>query len=108
MERFGIADLAKRQAKTLSGGEAKRVSLARAFVLEPEILFLDEPFAALDTPTHQSLVEDFDSVLQETQVTTVMVTHDHDEASLLGSRVAVQRSAASNRYSATGFFFSCR
>ena len=89
LERFGIAELARRQAKTLSGGEAKRVSLARAFVLEPEVLFLDEPFAALDTPTHQNLVEDFQAVLHETKISTVMVTHQIEEALILGDRVAV-------------------
>jgi tungstate transport system ATP-binding protein len=89
LERFGIAELARRQAKSLSGGEAKRVSLARAFVLEPEVLFLDEPFAALDTPTHQNLVEDFQSVLHETKISTVMVTHQIEEALILGDRVVV-------------------
>jgi tungstate transport system ATP-binding protein len=89
LERFSIAHLKKRQARLLSGGEAKRVSLARAFVLQPEILFLDEPFAALDSPTRQSLLEDFESVLRETKTTTVMVTHDRNEALILGDRVAV-------------------
>jgi tungstate transport system ATP-binding protein len=89
LERFGIAHLAKRQARMLSGGEGKRVSLARAFVLQPEVLFLDEPFNALDTPTRQSLLEDFESVLRETKITTVMVTHDRNEALVLGDRVAV-------------------
>lgn len=87
--RFGIAHLAKRQARLLSGGEAKRVSLARAFVLQPEVLFLDEPFNALDSPTRQSLLEDFESVLRETRITTVMVTHDRNEALVLADRVAV-------------------
>jgi tungstate transport system ATP-binding protein len=89
LERFGIAHLAKRQARTLSGGEAKRASLARAFVLNPEVLFLDEPFTALDSPTRQSLLEDFENVLRETRVTTVMVTHDRNEALVLADRVAV-------------------
>ncbi|MBI4286418.1 MAG: ABC transporter ATP-binding protein [Chloroflexi bacterium] len=89
LARFGIAALAKRQARTLSGGEAKRVSLARAFVLQPEVLFLDEPFTALDSPTRQALLDDFESVLRETRVTTVMVTHDRNEAIVLADRVAV-------------------
>jgi tungstate transport system ATP-binding protein len=89
LERFGVAHLAKRQARTLSGGEAKRVSLARAFVLEPEVLFLDEPFAALDSPTRQALLEDFEGVLRETKVSTLMVTHDRNEALALADRVAV-------------------
>ena len=89
LKRFGIADLAKRQALTLSGGEAKRVSLARAFALDPEVIFLDEPFSALDSPTRQKLLEDFEGVLRETGVTTVMVTHDRNEALALGDRIAV-------------------
>ncbi len=89
LERFGIASLVRRQAKTLSGGEAKRVSLARAFVLQPEVLFLDEPFNGLDSPTRQALLEDFEGVLRETRVTTVMVTHERNEALALADRVAV-------------------
>jgi tungstate transport system ATP-binding protein len=89
LKRFGVADLAKRQARTLSGGEAKRVSLARAFVLNPEVIFLDEPFSALDSPTRQALLEDFEGVLRETGVTAVMVTHDRNEALTLADRVAV-------------------
>jgi molybdopterin-binding protein len=89
LERFGIATLEKRSPRTLSGGEAKRVSLARAFALEPEVLFLDEPFTALDSPTRQALLEDFDSVLRETKVTTVMVTHDRNDALVVAQRVAV-------------------
>lgn len=89
LERFGISHLARRQARMLSGGEARRVSLARAFVLQPELLFLDEPFTALDTPTRQALLDDFESVLRETKVTTVMVTHDRNEAVVLADRVAV-------------------
>ena len=89
LARFGVAHLGNRSPRTLSGGEAKRVSLARAFSLEPEILFLDEPFTALDSPTRQALLEDFDSVLRETKVTTVMVTHDRNEALVVAGRVAV-------------------
>lgn len=89
LTRFGVAHLADRQARLLSGGEAKRISLARAFALEPRILFLDEPFNALDTPTRQALLEEFESVLRETRMTTVMVTHDHNEAQVLAHRMAV-------------------
>ncbi len=78
LDRFGISHLAKRNARTLSGGEAQRTSLARAFALQPEILFLDEPFAALDVPTRQSLFGDMINILQETQFTTVIVTHDRN------------------------------
>jgi molybdopterin-binding protein len=89
LERFGIASLAQRHAKTLSGGEAKRTSLARAFVLQPDVLFLDEPFNGLDNPIRQALLEDFESVLRETKVTTVMITHDISEALAIAHRLIV-------------------
>ncbi|MEW6232204.1 MAG: ABC transporter ATP-binding protein [Chloroflexota bacterium] len=89
LQRFGIASLAMRHARALSGGEAQRASLARAFALEPEVLFLDEPFAALDAPTRAELIESLVTVLRETGVTTVFVTHDRNEALALGHRVGV-------------------
>lgn len=89
MERFGIAHLAERRAPTLSGGEAQRASLARALVVDPTVVFLDEPFSALDAPTRQRLLEDFQELLRETRVTTVLVTHDRNEAVALADRVAV-------------------
>ena len=107
LERFGVGHLAKRQARTLSGGEAKRVSLARAFVLEPQVLFLDEPFNALDSPTRQALLEDFQGVLRETKVTTVMVTHDHGEALALADRVAVLMKGSIRQLGITDDVFSC-
>ena len=89
LERFGVLGLAKQPARTLSGGEAQRANLARAFALQPEILFLDEPFAAVDTPTRQALFGDMYNILQETRFTTVMVTHDRNEAQTLAHQIAV-------------------
>jgi tungstate transport system ATP-binding protein len=89
LKRFGIAHLHDRSAKTLSGGEAQRTSLARAFAIAPEILFLDEPFAALDPPTRESIVTDLEKVLAETKTTTIMATHDRNEALRLSDRIAV-------------------
>ncbi len=89
LERLGIAHLRSRSAKRLSGGEAQRVSLARAFAIQPDLLMLDEPFSALDAPTRLRLMEDFQTLLVETGLTTVFITHDRDEAIFLGDRVAV-------------------
>lgn len=89
LERFGIAQLASRQARTLSGGEAQRTALARALVLEPELLLLDEPFSALDQPTREGLLEELGIILRRERITTVFVTHDRNEALALGDRVAV-------------------
>ena len=89
LDRFGVGHLADRHAHDVSGGEAQRVSLARAFSLEPEVLLLDEPFASLDAPTRAELIEDFASVLAERRPATVLVTHDRDEALRLGDRIVV-------------------
>jgi tungstate transport system ATP-binding protein len=89
LERLGIAHLRARSARTLSGGEAQRTSLARALALQPEILLLDEPFAALDPVSRERLLRDFQSIIHGTGISTVFVTHDRNEAFSLGSRVAV-------------------
>lgn len=89
LERLDIGHLSSRPAYKLSGGEAQRTSLARAFVLQPELLLLDEPFSALDAPTRSRLLQDLHALLSQTNITTVFITHDLDEALLLGDRVAV-------------------
>jgi tungstate transport system ATP-binding protein len=89
LDRFGILGLRSRSARHLSGGEAQRVSLARAFATDPDILLLDEPFSALDAPTKARILEDFQALLAETSQTSIFVTHDLNEALLLGNRVGV-------------------
>ncbi len=89
LARLGVAHLAERRAGKLSGGEAQRVSLARALVLEPELLLLDESFSALDPPTRAHLLEDLGILLKETATTTLFVTHDLYEAKKLATRIAV-------------------
>lgn len=89
MDRFGVAHLAAQPAYTLSAGEAQRVSLARAIVLEPEILLMDEPFSSVDVISRQGLIEVFKNVRKASGTTTVLVTHDFREVSALANRVIV-------------------
>jgi tungstate transport system ATP-binding protein len=91
LERLSIAHLRARLARSLSGGEAQRTSLARALSLQPELFLLDEPFAALDPVSREDLLRDFQTIIQRTGITTVFVTHDRSEAFSLASRVAVLR-----------------
>ncbi len=89
LERLGVAHLRDRPARQISSGEAQRVSLARALVLEPDLLLLDEPFASVDAATRARLLDDLEGLLRETRVASVIVTHDLDEAVRLGDRMAV-------------------
>jgi tungstate transport system ATP-binding protein len=89
LKKLGILSLSNRRAGELSGGEAQRVSLARAFVLDPDLLLLDEPFSALDPPAHIQLLEDLAVLLEVDHRTAIIVTHNLKDASKLGDRVAV-------------------
>ncbi len=89
LELFNIRDLAERSARKLSGGEAQRTSLARAFAIRPEIILLDEPFASLDPPTRLALTEDLERILRETGTAAIVATHDLLEALRLSDRMAV-------------------
>ena len=89
MKHLGIEFLSKRRAGQLSGGEAQRVSLARAFVLEPELLLLDEPFSPLDPPTRAKMLDDLAALLAQDHRTAVFVTHNLNEAAKMSHRIAV-------------------
>lgn len=89
LDRFRIAHLAGRSARKLSGGEAQRTSLARAFATNPEIILLDEPFVALDPPARQALCEDLEKVLRESGTTAILTTHDQVDALRLADRMVV-------------------
>ena len=89
LEEFGVIHLSKQLALSLSGGEAQRVSLARAFALDPDVLFLDEPFSALDAPTKECLRTDLAHVFKSTQITTVLVSHDFKDMLQLANRALI-------------------
>lgn len=89
LDYFGISSLATRSAKTLSGGEAKRVSLARAFALKPELILMDEAFNSLDPPTRETLIDDLRHILEATKITAVMALHDREETLRLAQDVTV-------------------
>ena len=84
-----LADLEARRPKELSGGQRQRVALARALCAQPRVLLLDEPLSALDAGLREAMRSLIMGVQQETQLTTVVVTHDQREAASLAHRVAV-------------------
>ncbi|MDX2272034.1 MAG: ABC transporter ATP-binding protein [Cyanobacteriota bacterium] len=89
LERVQLGSLAHRQPTQLSGGQAQRVALARALVIEPEVLLLDEPLSALDASLRQEMQDLILTLQAETQVTTLIVTHDQAEAVAMADRIAL-------------------
>jgi iron(III) transport system ATP-binding protein len=85
----GLAGWEKHSALTLSGGEAQRVALARALVLKPGLLLLDEPLSALDAIVRVHLRQEIRSLQRQLGVTTIMVTHDQEEALAVADRIVV-------------------
>ena len=89
LERVGLGDAMNKMAADMSNGMKQRVGIARAFALSPRLLLLDEPFGMLDSLTRWDLQDVLVEVWNRTKVTTVMVTHDVDEAILLADRVVM-------------------
>jgi len=90
LDQVGLpADFAKRMPRELSGGQQQRVGIARALAIEPEVLLLDEPFAALDPVTRDALGKTVRRLHDARGLTTILVTHDMAEALLLADRVLV-------------------
>lgn len=92
LEKVGLVMSAKLYPKELSGGMKQRVSIARAFANDPEILLMDEPFAALDEQNKYILQEELLSIWSETKKTVLFITHSIDEALVLSDRILLMSS----------------
>jgi ABC-type Fe3+/spermidine/putrescine transport system ATPase subunit len=89
LERVGLGGLEGRKPQELSGGQRQRVALARALARRPQVILMDEPYSALDPVLRERLRLEVRALLKETGVTAIHVTHDPEEAMLLGDRVGV-------------------
>ncbi|WP_326791695.1 ABC transporter ATP-binding protein [Streptomyces sp. NBC_00841] len=91
LELVGLPEHAARFPRQLSGGQQQRIALARALALQPRVLLLDEPLSALDAQVRLTLREEIRRLQQQVGITTLMVTHDQEEALSMADRVAVMR-----------------
>lgn len=89
LKMVGLEHAAKKRPAQLSGGMQQRVAIARALAVEPDILFMDEPFGALDAITRMKLQTDMLEIAQDTKKTVVFVTHDIEEAVFLADRIVI-------------------
>jgi iron(III) transport system ATP-binding protein len=115
LDRVGLSRLAEAFPHTLSGGEQQRVALARAIAPRPGVLLMDEPFSGLDVMLRQSMQEETLALLRETRATSIIVTHDPEEAMRLADRIVVmhegrilQAGSAEALYSAPASLFVAR
>lgn len=89
LERLGLAPIADHYPGQISGGQRQRTAIARTLALDPDLLLMDEPFAALDAPTRESLQDLTLDLRRERGLTLVIVTHAIEEAALMGEKVLV-------------------
>jgi len=91
MELLGISHLADRFPRTLSGGEQQRTALARALIIYPKVLLMDEPLSALDRKTRDELMQELKEIHRKFDITIIHVTHNFDEALMLADRIAIMK-----------------
>lgn len=89
LKMVGLDHIPSKYPDEMSGGQQQRVSLARALALEPNILLLDEPLSALDAKVRESLRKEIREIQQKLKITTIMVTHDQEEALTMGDKIAI-------------------
>lgn len=94
LDLVGLAGFEDRSPATLSGGERQRVALARALAVEPRLLLLDEPLSALDRGMRERLASELQDILRRAGTTSLVVTHDHEEAFAIADRIAVMRAGS--------------
>jgi nitrate/nitrite transport system ATP-binding protein len=95
IDLVGLTHATHKHPNEISGGMKQRVGIARALAMEPKVLLLDEPFGALDALTRAGLQDELMRIVQETKATTLMVTHDVDEAVLLSDRIVMMTNGPS-------------
>jgi iron(III) transport system ATP-binding protein len=100
LETVGLGGLGRRYPHQLSGGQQQRVALARALAIEPAVVLLDEPFAALDAHLRASVRADVQDIFRRAGTTAVLVTHDQDEALSVADRIAALRHGRIAQYAA--------
>lgn len=89
LELIGLEDISHKMPHMISGGEQQRVAIARALAPSPQMILLDEPFSSLDYQLRVQLRNDFQNILKKEQVSTILVTHDQEEAFLFADRILV-------------------
>jgi thiamine transport system ATP-binding protein len=89
LDLVGLAGFERRRVTDLSGGEQQRVALARSLAASPRLLLLDEPLSSLDRELRERLAAELRDILRATGVTTILVTHDHDEAGVIADRIGI-------------------
>jgi iron(III) transport system ATP-binding protein len=106
LEMVGLSGFGRRMPSTLSGGEQQRVAIARAIAPRPDALLLDEPFSNLDAGLRAIVRSETRSLLRQLEMTTLFVTHDQDEAFVLGDEIAVMKDGVIRQQASPGLIYS--